>query len=188
MCSYNQNVRGILYIVAILLMAGIVLVFWQFFPDTELNGITMELKSAVFKEGEKIPAPFTCDGDEVNPLLEIKNAPEGVRSFALIVDDPDATGGKTFTHWTLWDISASAGYISEDSVPGEAVEGTTSFGKIGYGGPCPPKGSVPHRYRFTLYALDAKLGLPEGASRAALEEAMKGHVIAETTLTGRYGR
>ena len=148
----------------------------------------MELKSAVFKEGEKIPSQFTCDGDDINPLLEIKNAPEGTRSFALILEDPDATRGRTFTHWTLWNISPSAGYVSEDSVPGEAVEGMTDFGKTGYGGPCPPKGVGAHRYVFKLYALDTEVTIPEDAPRAELEKALEGHIIAEAALTGRYSR
>jgi len=150
-----------------------------------MNGFA--LKSSAFKEGGFIPVKHTCEGDDVNPLLEIKNAPPEVKSFALIMDDPDAPMG-TWVHWLLWNIEPRTQYISEDTVPANAVQGTNSFGRQKYGGPCPPKGSKPHRYMFKVYALDAMLDLPAGATKADLEKAMEGHILAQTVLTGLYQR
>jgi len=146
------------------------------------------LKSSAFKEGELIPAKYACDGDDVNPMLEIRNAPENAKSFALIVDDPDATRGVPWDHWLVWNIGAKTQYIPEDTVPGDAVQGRTSFGHEKYNGPCPPRGAPAHRYFFKLYALDAMLALPAGATSATLTTAMQGHIIMETHLMGRYAR
>jgi Raf kinase inhibitor-like YbhB/YbcL family protein len=146
------------------------------------------LKSSSFKEGDTIPIKHVCDGDDVSPMLEIRNAPAGVSSFALIVDDPDATRGVPWDHWLLWNISSKTQYIPEDTVPGDAVEGRTSFGHNKYNGPCPPRGSNAHRYYFKLYALDAMLALPPESTSTALVAAMQGHIIAETHLMGRYAR
>lgn len=149
---------------------------------------TFILKSSAFKEGETIPAKHTCDAENVNPLLEIKNVPEGIKSLALILDDPDATGGVTWDHWLLWNIDPRTQYISEDNIPAGAVQGINSFGKIKYGGPCPPKGASAHRYMFKLFALDTTLSLTEGATKAELEGAIANHVLNETTLIGFYAR
>jgi Raf kinase inhibitor-like YbhB/YbcL family protein len=146
------------------------------------------LKSSAFKEGEYIPIKYTCDGDDVNPLLEIRNTPQGTLSLALLVDDPDATGGVTWTHWLVWNIDPKTQYIVEDNVPFGAVQGKTSFQKQKYGGPCPPLENQPHHYRFTLYALDCVLDLPHGASKEEFVHAGEGHVIQKTTLTGLYTR
>ncbi len=146
------------------------------------------LKSSVFKQNEPVPAKHTCDGANVNPFLELRNAPEGTQSFALIIDDPDATGGVTWDHWVLWNIGPKTQYISEDNVPAGAAQGKNSWGKTVYGGPCPPRGSKPHRYQFKLYALDVMLDLPEGATKQELERAMGGHILGQTVLVGRYGR
>jgi len=146
------------------------------------------IKSSAFKYGEFIPIRFTGDGDDVNPLLEIKNVPEGTKSLVLIFDDPDAFGGNTWVHWVLWNINPETQYIAEDSVPEGATVGLNSWGKNAYGGPYPPKGSKPHRYFFKLYALDIILDLPADTSIENLYAAMKGHIIAETSLMGLYGR
>jgi len=146
------------------------------------------LKSSAFKDGNDMPTRHACDGDDVNPMLEIRNAPEGVKSFALVVDDPDATRGTPWDHWILWNINPKTQYISEDSVPADAVLGKTSFNHEKWNGPCPPKGAKAHRYFFKLYALDAVLALGRGATKLELEAAMTGHVIAETHLVGMYGR
>jgi Raf kinase inhibitor-like YbhB/YbcL family protein len=146
------------------------------------------LKSPSFKEGETIPGKHACEGDDVNPMLEIKNTPDGARSFALVVDDPDATRGVPWDHWLLWNIDAKTQYIPEDTVPADATLGTTSFGHQKWNGPCPPRGNKPHRYFFKLYALDAMLELPAGKTKQELEEAMKGRIVAETHLMGRFGR
>jgi len=149
---------------------------------------SMTLKSSAFGENDPIPSRFTCDGENVNPFLEIKGAPRDAKSLALIVDDPDATNGKTWNHWLLWNIDPHTQYISEGSLPQGAVEGTTSFGAVRYGGPCPPRGNPAHRYQFKLYALDTTLELPEGALKSQVLTAIQGHVMAEAVLTGRYGR
>jgi len=146
------------------------------------------LKSSAFKHNEPIPSKYTCDGEDVNPLLEIRNAPDGTKSLVLIMDDPDATRGTTWDHWIVWGIVPNTQYIPEDTVPGVAAQGTTSFGRQKYGGPCPPRGSKPHRYMFKLYALDTELTLAEGATKQEVEKAMEGHVLDQTTLIGLYQR
>ncbi len=146
------------------------------------------LKSTAFKDGGPIPAKYTCEGDDVSPFLEIKNPPEGTVSFALIVDDPDATRGVPFDHWLLWNIPPNTQYISEDSIPQGAVQGMTDFGTAKWGGPCPPAGSTPHRYVFTLYALDTSILLSTGATKEELIKLMEGHILGKAELTGLYQR
>ncbi len=145
------------------------------------------IKTSAFKNGKPVPAKYTCEGEDINPLIEIQNKPAGTKSLALIVEDPDAPGG-TWVHWLVWNIDPKTQYIHEDSLPAGAVEGTTSFGKIGYGGPCPPRGDKPHRYFFRAYALDRELDLPSGADKNALLQAMDGHIIGETEIYGTYAR
>jgi hypothetical protein len=123
--------------------------------------------------------------------LNWSNAPTGTQAFALIVDDPDAPVG-TWTHWIIWNIPANTAALPEgvpkvEESAGGARQGSNDFKRIGYGGPCPPPGK-PHRYFFKLYALDAKLDAKAGAGRSELERAMKGHVLAQAELMGKYGR
>ncbi len=158
------------------------------FMEHQPNNGGLTLKSSAFKPGDPIPSKYTCDGDDVNPMLEIRNVPVSAKSLALIVDDPDATRGTPWDHWLLWNISPKTQYISEDNVPADAVQGMTSFGHQKYGGPCPPKGSAPHHYNFKLYALDAPLDIPASSTKADVEAAMAGHVIEETRLIGLYFR
>jgi Raf kinase inhibitor-like YbhB/YbcL family protein len=151
----------------------------------------MELSCSAFSDGSAIPKPFTCDGKDVSPALAWRGAPAGMKSFALICDDPDAPRG-TWVHWVLFNIPADASDLAEGvpaakTLPCGARQGTNDFRKIGYGGPCPPPGK-PHRYFFKLYALDAVLELKEGASKQQLLEAMKGRILAETQLMGIYKR
>lgn len=146
------------------------------------------LKSTAFKKGMEIPKKHTCDGEDVNPFLEIKTPPEGTISFALIVDDPDATRGGTWDHWLVWNIPAGTQYISEESMPEEVAQGVNSFGRIKYGGPCPPLGGPAHTYRFTIYALDCFLDLLAGSPRVDLERHMAGHILGQAELTGFYKR
>ncbi|MFH0806212.1 MAG: YbhB/YbcL family Raf kinase inhibitor-like protein [Candidatus Brennerbacteria bacterium] len=146
------------------------------------------LKSTAFKDGTPIPAKYTCDGDDVNPFLEIKNPPEGTISFALIVDDSDATRGIPFDHWLIWNIPANTQYISEDNIPQGAVQGTNDFGTAKWGGPCPPTGNTPHHYIFTLYALDTPIALSLGATKEELIRLMEGHILGKAELVGVYGR
>lgn len=151
----------------------------------------MQLKANAFEPGSEIPAQFTCDGSDVSPALGWTAPPEGTQSFALIMDDPDAPR-RTFVHWVLYDLPASARDLPEDvapqrTLPSGACQGRNDFGRVGYGGPCPPPGP-PHRYHFRLFALDTRLDLKAGATRAELDRAARGHVIAEAELMGRYGR
>ena len=145
----------------------------------------MKVSSSAFKEGEQIPSQFTCDGADRSPALQFAGIPQAAKSLALIVDDPDAPGG-LFTHWIVWNIEPATARIDENNSPVGAMKGTNDFGKSGYGGPCPPSGT--HRYIFKLIALDQKLSLQAGARRTDLDRAIKGHVVAEAQLMGRYTR
>jgi Raf kinase inhibitor-like YbhB/YbcL family protein len=146
------------------------------------------VKSSAFKDGGNVSLKHTCDGDNVNPLLEIRNAPAGTKSLVLIMDDPDATRGGTWYHWLVWNIDPKTQYIDEDTIPYGAVQGTGSGGRVRYEGPCPPRGNPAHHYRFSIYALDTLLELPAGSDEAALKAAMNGHVLAQGMLIGLYGR
>jgi Raf kinase inhibitor-like YbhB/YbcL family protein len=143
----------------------------------------MKISSPAFAENSKIPKRYTCDGENGSPPLTIADVPEGATSLALIADDPDAPAG-TWVHWVVWNIDAGTREIKAGVPPAGAVQGVNSFAKNGYGGPCPPSGS--HRYFFKLYALDTALNLDSRATKADLEKAMKGHVIAEARIMGRY--
>jgi Raf kinase inhibitor-like YbhB/YbcL family protein len=148
------------------------------------GGAKMKITSSAFQEGATIPSKFTCDGADASPPLQIADIPSGAKSLALIVDDPDAPGG-LFTHWMVWNLSPQTSTVAEGSAP-KGVHGTNDFGKSGYGGPCPPSGT--HRYYFKIFALDRELDLSSGAKRAQLDAAMKGHVVVQGELMGRYSR
>jgi Raf kinase inhibitor-like YbhB/YbcL family protein len=146
------------------------------------------LTSSAFRDGDSIPVRHTCDGSNVSPPLVWKGAPEAAAGFALVVDDPDAPSG-TFTHWLLLDIPASRSSLPEGRAAAQlAPEGTNGFRTRGYGGPCPPRGHGPHRYRFHLHALREPLNLAAGCSRADVDRALEGRVLATTVLVGRYER
>lgn len=132
-----------------------------------------------------IPAKYTCDGDNVSPPLVFEDIPPDAKSLALIVDDPDAPGG-IFVHWTIWNIQPQTKEIAQGSIPQDAEEGMTDFGRTGYGGPCPPSGT--HRYFFKLYALDAELNLPATSRKVGLEQAMEEHLLDQAGLVGLYSR
>jgi Raf kinase inhibitor-like YbhB/YbcL family protein len=151
--------------------------------------VAFKLTVSAFPEGGTIPVLHTCDGADVSPSLEWSGEPGQTRSFALIMDDPDAPAG-TWNHWLLYDIPAPEHNLPQGYKPGRTgVSGKNDFGKEGYGGPCPPRGHGPHRYFFTLYALDIPtLGLPRGARRKDMERAMNRHVLAEARYLGGYGR
>ena len=121
----------------------------------------------------------------MNPPIFFSGIPEGSKSLALIVDDPDASSG-TWTHWTVWNIAPGTKEIKENSVPERAMQGTTSAGSTGYHGPCPPSGT--HRYFFRIYALDAELQLDSNAKMDELNKAMEGHILAQGELMGKYSR
>ncbi len=153
--------------------------------------MSFQISSAAFSGGETIPKKFTCDGPDVSPQLNWKDAPPATQSFALIVDDPDAPAG-VWVHWVLYNLPANArelpeGIEKQEQLSDGTLQGRNDFRKIGYAGPCPPRGK-PHRYYFKLYALDRKLDLKPGATKAGLEAAMKGHILKQTDLIGRYGR
>jgi Raf kinase inhibitor-like YbhB/YbcL family protein len=146
---------------------------------------TLKITSTAFSHSEMIPAKYTCDGADVNPLLAIENVPGNARSLALIVDDPDAPAGM-WVHWVVWNIDPKTREISEGAVPKGAQQGMSDFRKLEYGGPCPPSGT--HRYFFKLYALDTLLNLGKGATKADLEKSMKGRILAQAEIIGRYQR
>ncbi len=137
-----------------------------------------------------IPSLYTCDGQDISPDLHWDAPPTGTQSLALIVDDPDAPG-EIFVHWVLYDLPPEIHQLpkaiaTQTELPGGGVQGKNDFGNLGYGGPCPPNGI--HRYLFKLYALDRQLGLKSGATKAQLEAAMNGHILAAAELIGRYAR
>ena len=140
----------------------------------------LQVQSVAFSHNGHIPPKYTCEGENINPSLEVNNVPEGTKSLALIMEDPDAPNG-TFDHWLVWNISPNEA-IAEQSIPG--ISGTNSFGKTGYGGPCPPSGS--HRYFFKMFALDTELDLQAGSDKNALFEAMEDHILAQGELMGHY--
>lgn len=147
----------------------------------------MQLTSPDFLNGGEIPTRFTCDGDDVNPNLEIRGVPEGTQSLALVLDDPDAPSG-TFTHWIVWNISAKTEKIEARGIPEGALEGLNSAGRLGYLGPCPPSGK--HNYFFTLYALDEVIHdlSPHETDKSSFLERITGHILAQTELIGLYSR
>ena len=153
--------------------------------------MAFELTSSAFKQNESIPREYTCDGSDISIPLKWKDSPAGTKSFALIADDPDAPRG-TWVHWVIYNLPAdtqelSAGIAHGDSLQNGARQGKNDFGKIGYGGPCPPSGPS-HRYFFKLYALDQATNLKPKATEQQLLDAMKGHVLQETQLIGTYKR
>jgi Raf kinase inhibitor-like YbhB/YbcL family protein len=153
--------------------------------------MSFALESPEWKMGEEIPSLFTCDGKDVSPPLHWDAPPAGTESISLMLEDPDAPGG-TFFHWLIYDLPANtrelmANVPQRGHLSNGAHQGRNSFGKIGYGGPCPPQGPA-HRYYFHIFALDRKTGLADGASRSELEQAMKGHILAQAEYMGRYKR
>jgi len=142
----------------------------------------MKIKS-VFKDGERIPERYTCDGDDVNPPIEFSEVPSGAKSIVLIAEDPDSSS-KRWIHWILWDISPETKRILEECDASSCTQGINDFGNIGYGGPCPRSGT--HRYQFKAYALNAELNVPEGSTIHDVENAIDGHVIDSAVLTGTY--
>jgi Raf kinase inhibitor-like YbhB/YbcL family protein len=153
--------------------------------------MTLSITSPAFGAGERIPARYTCEGEDISPPLEFAGIPEGTRSLVLIVDDPDAPDPKApkriWVHWLIYNLSPETTRLEEGAsghLPGGAKEGVNDSGEIGYGGPCPPIGV--HRYYHRLYALDCELPDLGAPNRATLEEAMRGHVIASAELMGTY--
>jgi Raf kinase inhibitor-like YbhB/YbcL family protein len=158
------------------------------------DGSTMRhltLTGPAFRDGETVPVAHTCDGENLSPPLAWTGAPVETRTFALICEDPDAPRG-TWVHWLLWNLPADAvelgpGMPPRPELPSGARQGLNDGGDLGYGGPCPPRGPA-HRYFFRLYSLDTSLNLPPGVNRSDLDAAMAGHILAQGTLMGMYGR
>jgi Raf kinase inhibitor-like YbhB/YbcL family protein len=180
----------IFLILVVVLVAGTLIVFLPSKKSLKtspnlIQETNMRITSPAFENYQLIPAKYTCDGQDINPVLVIEGVPEKAKSLVLIMDDPDSPSGD-FTHWLVWNIDPQTKEIKEDSVPASAVLGMTDFGKPGYGGPCP--GSGTHRYFFKLYALDIVLDLKQGAKKSDLEKAMTGHILAQAELIGKYGR
>ena len=153
-------------------------------PEGEIQ-VSIKLTSEAFVEGGKIPVRYTCDGDNLSPQVAWSEVPAGTKSIAIIMDDPDAPMG-TYVHWVLYDLPAATLELAE-GVQATGVAGVNSSRKSIYSGPCPPRGSE-HHYIFKVYVLDKTLGIGPGASKADVESAMKGHVLAWGQLVGLYGR
>ena len=150
----------------------------------------LKITSSAFEEGGLIPPKYTCDGENVSPPLKWEAVPEGAKSIALISDDPDAPMG-TWVHWVLFNLPGETKELAENVPPDKTLtnaarQGTNDFRKIGYGGPCPPAGT--HRYFFKIYALDAQIDMPAGATKAELLKAMQGHILSQGQLMGKYKR
>jgi len=189
--SGKMSVRGKVAVLTGFLLCISTLSSGKLFPQAKGGGMALHITSPEFSEGEAIPKKFTCDAQDVSPQLKWNEPPAKTQSFALVMDDPDAPAG-TWVHWVLYDLAADTGELPEGVAKQEQLasgtrQGRNDFGKIGYGGPCPPPGK-PHRYFFKLYALDTRLNLKSGATKADLERAMKSHIVAQAELIGRYGR
>ena len=159
-------------------------------PRKEDGPMNMTLESSVFRNGDMIPPKYTCDGEDVSPPLSWANPPGNTASFSLVADDPDAPMG-TWVHWVVFNIPAAARGFAErassgKTLPAGSVEGMNDFRRTAWGGPCPPSGV--HRYFFRLYTLDATLQLRAGATKTQLLDAMKGHILAQAELMGKYAR
>ena len=158
---------------------------------------TLKVSSSSFAHNGPIGAKYTYDGKDVSPSLKWEGAPTGTKSFALICDDPDAmsVANKVWVHWVIYEISAKITELAENVAKTETVaalggakQGTNDSGRVGYGGPCPPRGHGVHHYHFKLYALDTELNLPAKATKSQVEEAMRGHILGSAELIGTYQR
>lgn len=145
----------------------------------------MKLTSPAFENNEVMPSQYTCDGENINPPLEISQVPAGTKILVLTVDDPDAPSG-SWNHWLVWNIPSTVSLIEEDDVPEEAIQGISSFDKQEYGGPCPPSGT--HHYIFKIFALDTELSLETISTIKEVEKAMEGHIIDQAEIVGLYQR
>lgn len=177
--------KFIIFLIVLILVLGIFGIYKKLFI-TDSPRLNMEVTSSAFKTNGQIPLRYTCDGENVNPSLKIMKIPEQAKSIALIVDDPDAPA-KTWVHWIVFDIPVSGSELEiKEAQKPVGIEGTNDFGKMNYGGPCPPSGT--HRYFFKAYALDKELGLNEGAAKKQVEKAMKGHILDSAELIGLYSK
>ncbi len=177
------------FLLILIILMGLV-TSWDQLRAAEKNASGLVLTSPSFKNGEMIPAKFTCDGVNISPALEWSSPPNNTKSFVIICDDPDAPVG-TWVHWVYYDISPEFKGLPEN-VPPERLpsiggkQGLNDFYRIGFGGPCPPQGI--HRYYFKLYALDVMLNLAPGLTKRELLSKMEGHILGEACFMGKYGR
>lgn len=173
-----------LYILLFLLTISILLISCtqKEIINNEVN--SMKISSIAFVDEGMIPSKYTCDGDDISPPLMIENTPANAKSLVLICDDPDAPAG-TWDHWVVFNIAPDTVEIKEGEDP-RGLDGTNSWGRPGFGGPCPPTGA--HRYFFKIYALDIELDLEYGAKKQEIENAMEGHIIEQAQLMGKYKR
>ena len=153
--------------------------------DRKITKPPMQVSSPMIRHGQPIPEKYTCEGEDINPQITVLGAPEKTKSFAVIVDDPDA-GNKTWNHWIMWDIPPEFSSISENSVPVGAVQGKQSFGNYKYEGPCPPSGE--HRYFFKVFALNNMLKLPEDTSKTELLNYIDENLIEKAEFYGIYSK
>lgn len=152
--------------------------------------MTLNLTSPAFSQEQPIPQKYSCDGQDISPALQWSDPPPNTQSLALIMDDPDAPAG-VWVHWVLFNLPAAARTLPQAvapqaELPDGSRHGKNSWGRLGYGGPCPPRGK--HRYFFKLYALDAPFDLASGVDKGQLLQAMEGHILAQTELMGTYTR
>jgi Raf kinase inhibitor-like YbhB/YbcL family protein len=158
--------------------------------QTGKDNMTLTISSGAFANGSMIPSQYTCDGVNISPPLQWSGLPAAAKTFALIVDDPDAPA-KTWVHWVVYDLPANATQLTENIGQAKTLgsggkQGTNDFKRIGYGGPCPPSGT--HRYFFKLYAVDIETSLPPGATNDELLKTIEGHVVAQGEIIGKYKR
>jgi len=193
-----KNAYALLGVLFLVLIVGSAYAFNRVSVSPGINNMiiqsmtdTLSLTSSAFENGKSIPSKYTCDGNPpaggVSPPLSWSGVPEGATSLVLIMDDPDAIkpAGKVWDHWVVFNIPPDTVSAEEGRGP-NGVQGVTSSGKGGYGGPCPP--DAKHRYFFRLYALDSDLSLEEGATKADVLAAMDGHIIGQGELMGKYQR
>lgn len=138
-----------------------------------------------FEHNGNIPSKYTCDGDDLAPVLTVSDVPKEAQELVLIVDDPDAPMG-TWVHWVVYNIPPETKEINYKNLPADAKQGKTDFGRIGWGGPCPPNGT--HRYFFKLYAINKKLDLVEGATKSQVEKEIKDNIVEKAEIIGLYKR
>ena len=182
-------IQSLLFVV-LALLCSLFFITGVVYSDDEKEAPKLQVQSTAFNEGELIPVQYTCKGKDISPPLEWSGIPENTKSIALIADDPDAPMG-TWVHWVLYDLPPTLTSLPEAiaSAKNPAVGGThglTDFKRLGYGGPCPPSGT--HRYYFKVYALDAKLALEAGATKAKLLKAMTDHILAQGTMMGKFSK
>jgi hypothetical protein len=185
----NVKIFGLIVIIAVMVGVYIIGVINKKNPmptvSNSFKNSSLKITSSAFSDNSLISSKYTCDGENVSPPLSFSGVPQSAKSLALIVDDPDAPGG-TWIHWVIWNINPDLKEVPENAAGDIGVEGVSSFGKIGYGGPCPPSGT--HRYFFKLYALDAELDLPAETTAPGLSKAMENHIIGYAELVGLYSR